>query len=216
MIRNLKVLGLALTAVFALSAVLASAASAEFTSESPQTELTATALEEQVFTGAGAEVTCTEVSVHGTIGEVQKEVTVEPTYGGHCTVNGFPAKVDTNECHYLFTTIEEVGVHILCPEGKQIEVTAEILGSFRKCLDIHAQTPTEPVVHYRNKTNPITEKMDVEIESTVHGITYERTGLCQGEVNEANDAHYIGRVTVTGDDSEGNPVGVTHSLFPNE
>ena len=40
MIRNLKTLGLALVAAFALSAVLASAASAEFTSDGHNTNLT--------------------------------------------------------------------------------------------------------------------------------------------------------------------------------
>jgi hypothetical protein len=128
------------------------------------------------------------------------------------TLGTLNATIDMNGCHYLFTTEEAVGVHILCPATKDIEVTAKILGSFRKCLTIHPQTPTSPVVHYRNGTDPATGKMDVEIESTVEGITYEKVGSCAFGTTEANDAHYVGRITVTGDGPSG-PVDVTHSLF---
>lgn len=207
--RNLKAFGLALVAAFALSAVIASAASAEFTSGSDNTTLSATSVGNQVFeTGSGSKVSCPAVSVDGaSLGTVASEITAEPTYSGACTVESFEAKIDTNGCHYLFTTTATSNVHILCPEGSAIEVTAKILGSFRQCLKIHAQTPTNALVDYSNGTSG--GKMDVTIKSTVTGITYERLGLCQGSTNEANDATYTGEVTVTGKDAEGNAVDVT-------
>lgn len=227
MIRNLKALGLALIAAFALSAVLASAASANFTTGGHNTNLTVegvSAVQEFFLTepggGKGATSTCENVGIAsgGTgLGTEQAEITIEPEYSGDCTLtipgsSTFNAKVHTTGCHYLFTTETLNAVHILCEEGKQIEITAEIAGAFRQCFKIHAQTPTEPIIHYDNTTNPATGKMDVLLTADVTGITYERVGLCKGSVNEANDAHYVGEVTVTGHDANtGEPVDVTKS-----
>ena len=214
--RNLKAFGLALVAAFALSAVVASAASAEFTSSSDSTTLFASALSTQTFTAGGAgeeaSVNCTGISVDGaSLGTSSSEITAEPTYSGCSVSQGgstFEGKVDPNGCHYVFTTSETNNVHIVCPEGQVIKVTAKILGAFRECLDIHAQTPTNAVVDYSNNAG---SPMDVKITSTVTGITYEKTGLCKGSVNEANNASYTGEVTVTGKDAEGNTVDVTVS-----
>jgi hypothetical protein len=219
--RNFKALALALFAVLVVGAVTASGASAKFTSGSDDTTLTATAIGNQVFETVGtaneeSKVECEKVSVDGaTIGTETNEITVEPTYE-NCSISlkglgTFIAQVDTNKCHYLFTTKTEEAIHITCEtEGAtQIEVTAFILGKFRKCLDIHAQTPTEPWLKYVNGTNPETGKMDVKVVSEVNGITYEKTASCAFGTIEANDARYTGEVTVTGDDANGKPVDVT-------
>jgi hypothetical protein len=221
MIRNLKVLGLALVAAFALSAVVASAASAHFTSSSDSATLTSTALNNQIFKttgtlGENAEVSCTAVGVTGgPFGTDETELTVHPEYGGTCTVNIeglglLSAEIDTAGCNYVFTTTATNNIHIECETGKQIEVTAFILGKFRKCLDVHAQTPTTALVDYHNGTNASTGKMDVEVESTVEGITYEKTGSCAFGVTEGNDAKYEGNATVTCHDVSG-PVDCTKS-----
>ncbi len=211
--RNLKALGLALVAAFALSAIAASAASADFiTTNDGTTILESEATETQVFkNGEGVEVKCTAVAVDGSIvGTTAETVTVEPTYSG-CTivipkVGTVPAFVDTEGCHYLFTTVTQV--HILCPTGKKITVTAELVkGAKSKCLEIGEQTPTTPEVHYINNAKSANE-MDTEVESTVSGITYNKAGPC-GAV-ENNDATYTGKVTVKGKDSvTGAQVGVT-------
>jgi hypothetical protein len=224
MIRNLKVLGLALVAAFALSAVVASAASAHFTSGADSTTLTATALNEQVFVthgtpGENTEVKCTQVSVTGgPFGTDETELTVHPTYGGTCTItvegvgSGLTAEVKSNGCNYIFTTTLTNNIHIECGANESIEVKAFILGKFRNCLDVHAQTPTTALVDYFNHTNPATGKMDVEIESTVDGITYEKTGSCAFGTTEGNDAEYNGNVTVTCDEEGTNtPVDCTKS-----
>lgn len=217
MTRNLKALGLALVAAFALSAVVASGASAatSFTSGSDSTILTSKAIGNQVFSTGESTVSCEEVTTDNTTtGTSATEITAEPTYSGNCKITigslgTLNATIDMNGCHYLFTIGTEV--HILCPEGKQIEVTATILGTPRKCLDIHAQTPTSPVVHYINATNAATGKMDVEVESTVEGITYEKTGSCAFGTIEGNDANYKGKVTITGETGTGAAVDVTVS-----
>lgn len=212
MIRNLKAFSLALGAIFALSAVVASAASAEFTTGTDSTTLTAKALTNQVFAitgtpGENAEVSCKKISVTGTAPTATTEITVTPKYE-ECTISdehtgiNVNADIETNGCDFLFTTHENENVHIVCPEGKSIEVKPTILGTARKCLDVHAQTPTVNVVTWTNGTNPETGKMDVTIDSKVEGITWEKTGLCAGETtrNEGNDAKYTGSVTVTGEE----------------
>jgi hypothetical protein len=55
--------------------------------------------------------------------------------------------------------------------------------------------------------------MDLEIESTVSGITFEKTGSCAFGTLEDNEGAYSSRITLKGD-STGSAVDVTHSLFP--
>ncbi len=210
---NLKTLGLALVAAFALSAVAVSAASADFiTTNDGTTVLTAEATETQVIKNAeGVEFKCTSVAFDGSIsGTTAETVTVEPTYSG-CTIvlPGVGTEslfIDTNGCHYMFTTNTET--HIVCPTGKKIVWTAELVkGVKSKCIEIGEQTPTTPEVHYLN--NALTgNAMDFEIESTLSGITYNKTGPCGTTTN--NDMTIIGTVTIKGKDSvTGAQVGVT-------
>ncbi len=201
---NFKILGLATLAALALSVNMTSTASADFiTTNNGTTILTAEATETQLFkTSANIEVKCTTVAFDGTIvGMTAETVTVEPTYSA-CTITipGIatkPAFVDSNGCHYLFTT--NTSVHILCPPKKKIVITAELVSGVKsECLEIGEQTPTIPEVHYIN--NALTgNQMDTEIESTVSGITYNKTGPC-GTTTQ-NDASYSGKVTVKGHDS---------------
>jgi hypothetical protein len=215
--RNLKILGLAMAVAAALSAIAVSVSSANFTTGSDATTLTLTTLDYQVFetlgtSGENAEVRCESITAgNETFGTESTELTVHPTYSGNCALFieglGFLSpEIITKGCNYIFTTTETENIHIECETGKQIEVTAFILGKFRKCLDIHEQTPTTAHVDYHNGTDAATGKMDFEIESTVEGITYEKTGSCAFGVIEANDARYTGQVTVTGHNS---PVGLT-------
>lgn len=214
MIRDLKALGLMLFVGLALGAVPASAAAAQFTSGSDSTTLMAKTLTTLRFLSGEEEWACKELSLDGaSLGTAQGEVTAEPTFGSCITtapgVGTAEAKLDTNGCHLLLTAEKEI--HIICPEGKQIEVTEKILGSFRKCLDIHAQTPTTSSVDYINKTNEATGKMDIEVVSTVQGITYEKTGSCAFGATEENDWEFIGTFTLTGVNSISEPVDVTTS-----
>jgi hypothetical protein len=147
MIRNLKVLGLALAAVFAMSAVAASAASAGVTLTGPETGLSVDATDPAAtFTTAGG----TKVECHATytVGKVDEtkpegvhpplilpveELTITPDYskckakgsgGGELgpvtvTMNGcdFDLKLITNPANTFSATSK-----ITCPPEKKIEI----------------------------------------------------------------------------------------------
>lgn len=215
---RIRTIGLALVAIFAMSAVVASAAQANFTTGSDNTTLTGSG-GVQKFLIPGGEISCPSIS--GTVTGVPTtavDITAVPVYPATgCTLTesgvSHEAKIDVEGCSFTFTT--DGKVHILCPAGKVIKVTLKVAGLFVECLDIHEQTPTTPTVDYINGTNAATGKMDVEVKSTVEGITYERTGVCKKEEaskNEINDAKYVGSVTVIGH-SGGNPVDVTKTAF---
>lgn len=214
--RNLKPLGLSLVAAMALGAVMASGASAEFTYEFGVVSWRVTPTVNTEIVSSESSLSCSGLTgAGGPSLQVEKEATVEPKYSG-CTITigslgTLGAEIDTNGCHYLFTTDTEVGLHLLCPEGKQMEITAKILGTFRKCLDIHAQTPTSPFVHYRNQLNATTNKWDVEFETTVSGTTTEKTGSCAFGTIEENGATLSGKVTYEGIKGGGEPGNMTHS-----
>jgi hypothetical protein len=219
--RNLEILWLAIVVVTALSAIVTSAASAQFTSGSDATTLTAKALNQQVYRtvgtpGENSEAICTGEVSGGPFGTEESEITIHPVASGTCTISieglGFlSAEIVTTGCNAIFTTTATQNVHVECETGKQIEITAFVLGKFRKCFDFHAQTPTTALVDYHNGTNAATGKMDVEIESTVEGITYEKTGSCAFGVTEGDDAKITGNATVTGHNAVGEPVDVTKS-----
>jgi hypothetical protein len=220
--RNLKGLALAMVIAVALSVVGVSASSAHFTSSSDSSTPTAAALNNQRFTttgtsGENTEINCTEVGITGgPFGTEESELTVHITYGGTCTISieglggPFAAQIITTGCNAIFTTAATSNVHFECEAGKQTEVGAFILGKFRKCYAFHAQTPTTALVDYRNGTNAATGKMDVEVESTISGITYEKTGACSFGIVESNDGKYEGNITVTAHDNIG-PVDTTKS-----
>jgi hypothetical protein len=164
MTRNLKALGLALVAVFALSAVLASVASAQvgtFTSTGPVTLIgtqTGEASANQI-TAFGATVQCPNakftthkynVTPHTFIPNDVSTTTVTPHFGVcSAKVGGpsFPATVDMNGCDYGFhiegTTpgvdTYTIKATIECPTGKHITIT--IFASAAK------HTSNEPFCH---------------------------------------------------------------------
>lgn len=220
--RKLKVLGLALAAVFALSAISASAASAEgtYTSEVAHTTITGNQLSENIFTTSVGKVTCKSAVFDATATATSvTDLTVTPTYN-ECTLTNnsgvqVSATVNHNECTYTFTTPTTTGkpapedwhaeIHIECPAGKP----GIVISGFGCTITVHPQTPTVPTVALTNSGTAGTG-MDVLLTSKVTGITYETTGFGCG-AHEANDAVYDGTATVKGADTNGNAVGITMS-----
>src|SRR3982750_3566586 len=116
MTRNLKALGLALVAVFAMTAVLSSAAQAQIkvtTGVSPAW-LTGEAVNHtgiasaktHTFTLTGGQVlTCTEPKFHATVKNGDTSITIVPTYN-NCDakigVEVFKTTVTMNDCDYVF------------------------------------------------------------------------------------------------------------------
>ncbi len=206
MIRNLRVLGLAVMAVLAVSALWASVAAAHtpatFTSKSTNTTLTAEQENNQLFQAGGQQITCKEARFEATTSnqEVQ-EVTFQPKettakagevgYGA-CTF-GVKVQVKMNGCDYLFTANNQV--HIQCPAGKEIEFEGSFIGI--KCLvKIPAQGPRS-LVTYKNIGTGTTE--EITVEANVQGITYTAQGSGCKEQGEKQNGVYTGNAVATGE-----------------
>jgi hypothetical protein len=217
MIRNLKVLGLALGVVFAFGAVMASGASATdtLTFGEAKGDVTAEATNEQILNiTSGATVKCQKAtfsSSNVTSGAKQATVFVKyfgskanPT-GPTCDSVFGAVTVDMNECSYDLTgeTTKEDSppagkdavVWVSCPVGKVIKITAP--GGCT--ISIGSQTPTVGGVVYTTETEA-NGKKDVKIHSTVTGITYDASFACLfvGIPSHGQDADYTGTVTATG------------------
>lgn len=220
-----KAIGLALFAVFAMSAVASASASAVIDhitsdSETEVTHLTAKATGPQVFRATTEEtnsVVCEEVNVHGTIeGNTTDKVTVTPTFGQQnddCTAfspEPLKATVTTNNCHFLFTgetteTVtpgEHATVHLLgCekdpnhPEEPK-GILIDVTQFTLPCILI----PEEQSLHGIRYSNDGENTNAIEIEATVHGIHSTTTGACGEETH--TDGSYTGNVTVTGYEDE--------------
>lgn len=129
---NLKSLGLALVAVLAVTAVVASAAQAtpEFTASAyPSTGTGSNEAGGETFTTEAGTVRC-DSHFEGQLTEADSTLKVSPTYTD-CAAFGFlNAVVDTEECSYVFHATEKVeaGVYnshvdVSCPEGQSIKIS---------------------------------------------------------------------------------------------
>jgi hypothetical protein len=147
MIRNLKALGLALVAVFALSAMGASAASAQkngvITSSSnywlhgadeieTNPKLTAfggTTACDATYTGGKLNATNKVTGHHEALASGASIVTISPHYT-NCKGNGvLPETVTMNGCDYVLRIGETIGVDLysvtadlVCPAGKEVTI----------------------------------------------------------------------------------------------
>ncbi len=186
MIRNLKVLGLALAAVFAMSAMAAQAAMASgelFHSDEDPTVITASnaGFGNHVFTAGGISVECENATFTGTqSGTTGEELTVHPTYSGNCTAAGVvAATVTTTGCNYILysetgenthTSTTDAPVKIECEEGKKITIDAA------KCRITIDPNQTVRGVKYVGEGGT-TETEDLRVVASVDTIGYEAENL---------------------------------------
>jgi len=230
-IRNLKALGLALVAVFAMSAVAASAAhatAAEFSWDSGTTQLTGTAASvaeggTQKFgiTGGLLSTSCDTVYANAPVSgtsatsvttntKVTYTNTVEENAGEKhtCTAStGGKVTVSTTDCNYRFnagTTVTagtSSGTVDIVCPAGSTGITVNSPGL---CLiHIFAQNGLGPV-NYSTMAGP---PEDITIEPNVNNITYTHTGLC-GNATKA-DGTYTGKVTVKGSNASGGQTNAT-------
>lgn len=226
MTRNLKGLGLALIAVFALSALVASPVQAkpQATCEQYPCVLTGEAIEHgelgstHRFTVAGKSVTCTTVKYDSTISsaaESEEVVTVTPTYKG-CSANpgSLPVTITMNGCdtrihggkedkegHFV-----EVELDLTCPVGKKAEIhfysNAEkhALGSSLCTIKI---PPINNVVA-NTDTNIAGSPDHVTLITSVSGIPAEAhpEGLVCGKTNQTGT--FTGATTLKAYEDKGN------------
>jgi hypothetical protein len=191
MIRNLKVLMAAATALAAFGVFSASGAqAAEFhCSVEPcdgtlkPDEAVGTKTAHHVFIvdntlGESVSFTCyldghTTVSLKKTMSQIEFGGAVGAAnalnYTG-CLVNGsIPVTVDMNGCKYNFTAAGTVTI-TGCNEGKQIEVTYETASG--KCvLGVPAQGPLSTIKYHNIGTSP---KREVTVEANVTPIKVNR------------------------------------------
>jgi hypothetical protein len=235
MIRNLKALGLALVAVFAVGAMSASAASATdlFTVGNGKTSALMTGVSHGSkfeITGGGPNFSCTTAKYAGTAVNAASEATVDALYEG--TANATPhtadcnasvgsiTAVDMNGCDFDLTgntnnedpvgSGKDATISITCTGTNAIKITS----SLGAVISIPNQTPTvEGGVSYTNLPNH-TGGAAVQVKATVTGITYTCAPAFQcglGSIpTHGNNSDYTDNVTVTGyEDSEGLPTPVT-------
>lgn len=222
--RNLKILGLALVAVFALSAMAASMASADdLTAEKYPVTLTGDQDgQTDVFTTTAGTVTCKKASYHGTISGPSTEVSATPTYS-ECLALGFTGTIDMNECTYKF----KIGgsgsttstVDIVCPAGKEITVTAIAAGTTKCIIHVPPQTGLTHV-NWTNVAGPPKEITgDIEITNLKYSHTGTAppspavgTGLGACTTGSATNGKYTGKAKVIGEeDSNFTRVGIFFS-----
>ena len=228
MTRNLKVLGLALVAAFAMSAMVASAASATdywFKSANSWTVLTGSQVGSDQFTTNSGTVTCSTTSYTGSqSGTTATTVSLTPTYSG-CQISGVSATIHTNGCFYEFHTHTKtagtptpyhVTTTIRCPtttspshKTHQIEIT--VGKPTVKCtIDVPEQTIATGVTLTNEAGTPTDIKADISIAT---GITYSETtgtgaGACTTNDDATNGA-YTGVATIKGEDTSASPVAIS-------
>jgi hypothetical protein len=212
MLRNLKVLGIAMAAVFAMSAVAASAASAQqgtITSDGPVTlTLTETGVNANFLKAFGLEVRCpgstmkghkVTTTPHTTIPNGSTEATLTPTFI-NCIVAGlnWPATVTMNGCDFNIKVGETtpvgtantygVSASLKCPQGQ--EVTLDIWTPGKH----NGVNPPMCVIHFgelnnQNKTGPhLTDTTqggtanDIDITGSFTGITATKTASAEDPI----------------------------------
>jgi hypothetical protein len=221
MIRNLRVLGLALVAVCAFAAVSASSASAvthKLTCAEATCVITGTQVGTPHVFGAKSspnlEVSCTAATFGPTtISSGATSITIHPVYTG-CTGGGFGVTVDTTGCNYIlsgetetyFDTNgvdkgEDATVGVECTAGNSIKITAAL-----GCTLTIGQTNNEHLlgVRYDNE-KPEGKPDDVKVTVTADHITYSSTPACSfvGGTAEDNDGFLTETVTAEAFKDEG-------------
>lgn len=182
----------------------------EFKMESSQTTVTGSQEGSDVFTTDGGTVTCKTATYVGSVtGTSATEAEVAPTYSG-CTAFGFiNVPIDLNECKYKFTAgsrIEgnfEGSVHVVCPEGKAVEITAP------GCrVTVGAQTPGGTIT-YTNIGTGTTRELTLDVNVTgVHYTEDNNGGGCVKAGAEKTNGTYTGHTIVTGENASQQQHGI--------
>lgn len=194
MTRKLKMLGTCLVAVFALSAVVASAASADnFTSAKYPAVITGVQEGINEFTTTDSGVEC-EVAkfTSNSVAAASTTLTLTPVYE-KCLIGGLiPAIVDMNGCDYLFHLIgatTNVSADVVCPAGKVVDITVPSTGC------------TITIGSQNGLTNIVVSNASPSVKAAVKvtKIIYTQTAPCPGGAKgpEAG-ATYEGNVKLTG------------------
>jgi hypothetical protein len=228
MIRNLKGFGAALLlAVFAMSAVAASAASAApgvLTSDGP-VKLTGTSAG-GAATAFGFKVECHEHATVGAVGETPHGFLTPPvssftvqTQSTNCVatigVTIAPATVTTNGCDGVTKIGETISAEkwggtgeIVCPESKQIEIHAYTNSAHTSSI-CTVKIPPQTGLTGGSVENIAGGK--ITLGGTVKGIKATKTGVLCGGTAETNSAEVHGDAVVSGTSNAGEATAISIS-----
>jgi len=218
MIRNLKVLGLALVAIFAMSAMVAQAASANFTAGADEITITGTQDTPNVLKVTNSEIECKIATFHGTAKSATTtlaSVTVTPTYtecadksfGLTTKVDGFGHFGEADKCDYVIRATGANNVDLVCTGSADVTVTSGTC-----TVHIPPQNGIGKLT-FTNGVSKTTGKKDITVDLQITNITGTHTDgfLCpfSGGGHFANGA-LTGSVTVEADNlATGAPVDVS-------
>ena len=221
MTRKLKALGLALVAVFAVSAVMASGASANdlFTSDSvnEKTIITGNQTTKLKFTILGQPIECEVVHFEGTqSGDKVNDITLTPKFE-KCTYNGSAAQTTLNNCKLTITSETNATghnvVHIVdCPTAAPWEFHT-IVGGATCTLTIIEQTPGEGVKFTNETTGP---KKALIMHLTMKVKIHSASGVLACKALAGTSPVYTGTFTFTGKEDGGTngQVNITFDTAP--
>jgi hypothetical protein len=201
--QRLKVLGLCLVAVFAMSAVVAVAAqAAEYKTESSPTFLFGESTN-NVFTithsPTNLEVKCTLTKVSGeVVGTSVKTATVHPEYSG-CTLNANPATVTVPAaCNYRLNQPTGTGPWSITVSITGCPSTAPIVVKATGCTAEISEVGNSALskITLANGGGGATRDITGTIE--IGSITAKQTSGCPGGAITSTAADYTGTITVKG------------------
>jgi len=192
--RYAKALGLAFVAMLALSAVAATAASADdFTAEKYPATLTGTndpGFSDEFLTTIGT-FKCTKTTYTATVVGPTTSLTATPSFSG-CAAFGFPFVFDMNGCTFKFnigagTTGD---ADLVCPAGAELTITATSAGTAKCTEHIKAQSDIAGMVTYSNIGAGTTR--EITISAALSGIDYTHTaGTGIGQCTSGSAANGI-------------------------
>jgi hypothetical protein len=230
MSRNLKALCLGPFAAFALSAIAAMGAEADFKAGAANTVIHAVQDPDEpvqrLQTPIGT-TTCEEVSGTAALAAQSPELTGEGIEFQKChmTALKIPVTIDMNGCHFKFTAgtttpggpgFSSGSVHIEgCEEAKGITITVfnsmtEHNEAHRTCVMHWPEQTISPTIYQNRQTAGKKEEITIEAnKAKVKTTTTQSTvgTLCSGATHEF-EAEYTGRLTASGT-VEGVPVDAT-------
>lgn len=201
MIRNLKALGLAVTAVLALMALTGSVASAAEEEHSGAAETTITGLPDgvgktahHIIDMAGTSITCNKNILDGDMkAAAVTELTMTFKYE-ECTFNGAgKIPVDAGQCEFIITF--NGGFDIASTGGGNCNINPiRITGT-----GCEVRIGTQKLNGL--KFNNINNKTEVTMEMAIKGITYTAEGAACPKAGTFNDGEYTtGNTILTGED----------------
>jgi hypothetical protein len=219
MIRNLKAFGLAVVAVFAMSALAASASQASvFHADVEPVSFQGEQVVQHVFKIWDAEtkntttVTCKVAKFAGTnLTKTSSTATLEATYET-CKLAGLAADVNMNGCKYIFhtsATALTATVDVSCPVGANIKVTSTVTNCV---VEVGSQNGLQHVT-FANTGAGSTRDIDATIEvggAGKTGIAYTQVGSECPHPGAGTGGEYTGTATIRGfkDEAGGAQVGV--------